>query len=427
MSGMDVALVLRVGTRASFSVEITEETMNLFAKLSGDTNPLHMDEEVARRQGFPRRVAHGALLMSYLSRLIGVHLPGPGTLWMTQTCSWLEPVFPGDRLNIEGQIAHISSGTGVLTLQCTAHNQLGKKVFEGEGRVLCSRDRLTAATPPRSADESARMDSSPKGIPRITRTGALLPNATPRRRLALVTGGGRGIGASIALELARQGMEVAITYHSDAEAGRAMADRLAGDYQIQSGYFPLDLFREESVKALVPAVVEKMGGAVDVLVNSGGPPLVLVRAEAVNRSQLRRYWEAFVESTMDLVQAVLPGMKERGWGRIINLGTGAMGGTTPAQFTPYLCAKMALLGLTRSLAVELGPLGITVNMVSPGMTVTDFSREISHRIKMAEAQRNPRRRLATPEDSARTVAFLASDAADYVNGVNLFLTGGNPT
>lgn len=424
---MDVSPVLRVGTRAAFSVEITEEAMNLFAQLSGDTNPLHMDEETARRQGFPRRVAHGALLMSYLSRLIGVHLPGPGTLWMTQTCSWLEPVFPGDCLNIEGQITHISSGTGVLTLQCTVHNQLGKRVFEGEGRVLCSRERLIAGTTPGSADESAETDFSGQGTTRVAPTGAVLRTATSPRRLALVTGASRGIGAAIALELARQSLDVAITYHANAEGARAMADRLARDYQIQSGYFQLDLCREESVKALVPAVVEKMGESVDVLVNSGGPPLVLVRAEHVNRSQLRRYWEVFVESTMDLIQAVLPGMKQRGWGRIISLGTGAIGGTTPVQFTPYLCGKMALLGLTRSLAVELGPHGITVNMVSPGMTVTDFSREISQRVKMAEAQRNPRRRLATPDDSARTIAFLASDAADYINGVNLFLTGGNPS
>lgn len=427
MSGPDATAEMRVGACARLSVEITEEAMDLFIQMSGDTNPLHKDVEVARRHGFPRCVAPGALLVAYLSQLIGVRMPGAGAVWKTQTCSWLGPVFPGDRLDIESEITRISPGTGILTLRCTADNQLGNRVFQGEGEVLYQSESSIMGS-----DSSVSSESSIPTDVRVTRSrqsvgqGATLLTGASARRVALVTGGGRGIGAAIAAEFARRSIDVALTYRTDPESAQSVADQLQQEYGIQSCCFPLDLFSEGSVKSLVPAVSDKLGKGVDILVNSAGPVLKLVKAEAVNRSHLRHYWTAFVESTLELIQAGLPAMKEQSWGRIINLGTGALGGAPPSQFTPYLCAKMALLGLTRSLAVELGPFGITVNMVSPGMTVTDFSREIPQRTKMAEAQRNPCRRLATPEDTARTTAFLASGDADYINGVNLFVTGGNP-
>ena len=102
------------------------------------------------------------------------------------------------------------------------------------------------------------------------------------------------------------------------------------------------------------------------------------------------------------------------WGRVVLLGTSALLGGPPARMTAYVTAKSALLGMARSLAVELGPIGMTVDVVSPGLTATDVTRDVSPRAQLAEAQRIPMRRIATPEDTAAMVGFLISDAAAFV-------------
>ena len=127
---------------------------------------------------------------------------------------------------------------------------------------------------------------------------------------------------------------------------------------------------------------------------------------------------------MNAVHAAGPGMEQRKFGRFIFLGTAALSGTPPAGWAAYVSAKSALTGLIRCAASELGRLGITVNMVSPGLTVTDLTADIPQRAKAVEAHHNPMRRLATAEDTANAISFLLSDAAGYINGVNLPVTGG---
>ena len=127
---------------------------------------------------------------------------------------------------------------------------------------------------------------------------------------------------------------------------------------------------------------------------------------------------------MALVASASPGMAERKFGRFIFLGTAYTFGMPPGGLAPYVVAKGALWEFVKCAAAELGPAGITSNMVSPGMTVTDLTADVSARAKEVEARKSPMRRLATVEDTAGMVAFLASDAASYLNGVNLPLTGG---
>jgi 3-oxoacyl-[acyl-carrier protein] reductase len=134
----------------------------------------------------------------------------------------------------------------------------------------------------------------------------------------------------------------------------------------------------------------------------------------------------YVKGALALCQAILPAVRNARWGRFIFLGSAGLIGAPPARMAAYLTAKSAALGLMKSLAVELGPLGMTVNTVSPGLTLDDPTGDYSPRVQKTEAQRNPVRRLARATDSAHMVRFLMSDEASFINGNHLPITGGSP-
>jgi 3-oxoacyl-[acyl-carrier protein] reductase len=117
-------------------------------------------------------------------------------------------------------------------------------------------------------------------------------------------------------------------------------------------------------------------------------------------------------------------MLEAQSGRIVNIGSIYAWNSPPANLTGYVIAKAALKAFTKSLAVELGPKGVRVNMVSPGMTETDLISDVPERLRKVQAMQTPLRRLATPDDVARAVAFLCSDAADFITGADIPVCGG---
>ena len=127
---------IQPGDCAVLVKEISSEGIRAFAALSGDFNPLHLDEHFASKTPFAKPVAHGMLLGSYVSTLIGMHLPGPGALWTEQSFRWLLPVFAGDVVRVTLRVVHKSPATRVLKVQMEACNQAGRKVMEGAGLVM---------------------------------------------------------------------------------------------------------------------------------------------------------------------------------------------------------------------------------------------------------------------------------------------------
>jgi acyl dehydratase len=126
---------IQPGARAVIVKRFDEEAVAAFAALSGDYNPLHMDSEFAERTKFGRRVVHGMLVASYVSTLVGMHLPGVGALWMQQSFRWRKPVFLGDTVEIVLEVTQKSPGARLLAIRITATNQDGMAVMDGEGAV----------------------------------------------------------------------------------------------------------------------------------------------------------------------------------------------------------------------------------------------------------------------------------------------------
>jgi NAD(P)-dependent dehydrogenase (short-subunit alcohol dehydrogenase family) len=243
-----------------------------------------------------------------------------------------------------------------------------------------------------------------------------------KNRVALVTGASRGLGAAIVRTLGQRGAKVAVNFFAGSEKaeGVAAAIRQAGGI---AQAFGADVRDERQVDQLVREVAGVLG-PIDILVLNATGPQPMLRIEELTWQACLDQLEFFVKSPVLLAKAVVAGMKERKYGRIIQVGSEVFAAGMPG-FSNYVSAKAAQLGLTRSWARELGPWGITVNIVSPGWIPTERHADISPSAMQQYAAQVPVGRMGVPEDVAQAVAFLASDAANFITGQNISVNGGN--
>ncbi len=387
---------IQVGDARALTRTITEADVRRFVEMTGDDNPLHVDRAYAESTSFKDIVVHGMLGASFISTVIGTQLPGPGALWVAQSLEFLLPVRLGDFLTVTCKVTAKHERDRLLDLETTIVNQSGQTVLTGHGKV-----KVLASKP-----ESASAQGP------------------GRTRVALVTGAAGGIGRAICLRLAQHGFHVAINYRNRAERAQALAAEIAGlDNGVRAVAIQADIGSPEGVQALYEGALRAYGG-VDVLVNNASPHIDPKPLAATRWADIQAHLDVQVKSAFLLAQACAPAMAERRWGRIINITSQVTEGAPAVTWTGYAVAKAALSALSRYLAAELGPQGITVNCVAPGMTETALIGDIPEKVQMMTARQTPLRRLATPADVASAVAHLASDEAGFITGHTLSVNGG---
>jgi NAD(P)-dependent dehydrogenase (short-subunit alcohol dehydrogenase family) len=238
-------------------------------------------------------------------------------------------------------------------------------------------------------------------------------------RVALVTGASRGLGAVIARRLGADGWAVAVNYHSDASG----AAQVAGDIRAAGGHaeaFGADVTDEAGTARLVRDVTERLGPVGALVLNATGPQPEIPVEDLTWQAHLDQL-TFFVKSPTLLVRACLPSWKERGGGRVIQIGSDIVDRALP-RMSAYIAAKGAQQALTRSWARELGPHGVTVNLVAPGWIPVERHAGLEVDDYLAEV---PLRRMGTPGDIAATVSFLASDQAAFITGERVTVNGGH--
>lgn len=239
-------------------------------------------------------------------------------------------------------------------------------------------------------------------------------------RVALITGGSRGIGRGIALRLAQEGARIAISYRSNKSAAQQALRQLQAN-GADCVAVETDVTDAAKADQLVATVAERYG-RIDILVNNVGG----FRWGALAESSLEE-WQSIFDSNLSSVlyvsRAALPHMRRGRWGRIINLGAvGAERAFGQAKISAYAAAKAAVVALSRSLALEEAKNGITVNVVNPS-NIDEKELSLSEARRMRDA-RYPIGRPPTVEDVAAAVAFFASDEAEYVTGQVVNVSGG---
>ena len=241
--------------------------------------------------------------------------------------------------------------------------------------------------------------------------------------VALVTGAARGLGAAIARRLAADGWAVAIDDHgANAERGLRLAEEICADGGVAEG-FVADVTDEAAVADLVDRIGVRLG-PVDVLVVNATGPQPMVAVDDLTWPVLLDQLLFFVKSPTLLLRAVLPDMRARRRGRIVQIGSDIVE-RSPAHMSAYVAAKAAQHGLTRSWARELGPSGITVNLVAPGWIPVERHAGASDAELRDYLADVPVGRFGLPDDVAAVVSFLASDAAAFVNGERITVNGGH--
>ena len=243
-------------------------------------------------------------------------------------------------------------------------------------------------------------------------------------RTALVTGSAKGLGRRTALELARLGCDVAINYVSSrAEAESAVREiRALGREAVAIG---ADISKAEEARRLVDETEEKLGG-VDILINNAGP---FIRERKLfadySAEEIHYLMNGNLVGTMLLDHRVLPGMRERQWGRIVHFGFGhAAEARSWPQRAVYAAAKVGLVSFTKTLAVEEAANGITVNMICPGDIRGEYKEKGIAEVDGVRDEEAPRGRPGTGEDVARVIGFLCLPESDFVTGNTIEVSGG---
>jgi 3-oxoacyl-[acyl-carrier protein] reductase len=248
---------------------------------------------------------------------------------------------------------------------------------------------------------------------------------TTTTRTAVVTGAARGIGAGVAKRLAADGLAVAVV-DLDEAAGKPVVEEIerAGGRAVAVGF---DVSDEQAVRAGVERIAQELG-APTVLVNNAG----IVRDNLLFKMTADE-WDAVINvhlrGSFLMAREVQKHQLEAGWGRIVNLSsTSALGNRGQAN---YAAAKAGVQGFTKTLAIELGKFGVTVNAIAPGFIETDMTAATAERIgmpfeelKKAAAAQIPVARTGTPEDIAHAVSFFVSEGAGFVSGQVLYVAGG---
>jgi 3-oxoacyl-[acyl-carrier protein] reductase len=399
---------IQIGETQTLIKHITEADVRKFVEMTGDDNPLHVDRAYAETTTFKDIVVHGMLGASFISTVIGTKLPGSGALWVSQNMEFLLPVRLGDVLTISATVLKKHERERLLELDTKIVNQNQQLILTGVGRVKV----LVAAEPEAQ------------------------PSADENPRVAIVTGGAGGIGKAICRRLAADGFDVVVNYRGQSDrAAQIVAEINAATSAVTSGSagagkrhgralaVQADISTEAGAQALYQAAL-KTFGVVSVLVNNASPRINPKPFGSTAWSDVQQQLDVQVKGAFLITSAVVPEMSARKWGRIVNITSQVLDGPPSVTWTGYAMAKGALQVFSNYMAAELGPQGITVNCVSPGMCETTLIGDIPEKTQLMIARQTPLRRLAKPSDVAAAVAYLVSDDAGFVTGDTLAVNGG---
>ena len=245
---------------------------------------------------------------------------------------------------------------------------------------------------------------------------------TLQGKVILVTGASRGIGAAAAKRLAQAGAYVGINYHQNREAALEVLQEVESTGG-RGMIFQADVTHKDQVEAMAKAIREKFG-PVDVLVNNAYFPFEVGQLYELSWESFHRAIEHELASFHHCMRACLPGMIEKKSGRIIVVSTRLAQQPLP-RMGAYAAAKSALESMASTMAIELGPLGIAVNVVTPAFTLTDASMIMPEEYRERVRQTRPLKRHLYPEDVAGAIAFLAGDEARMLTGSHILITGGS--
>lgn len=385
---------INIGDKETLSHTITKSDIDKFVDLTGDDNKLHIDEKYASTTPFKKPVVHGMLGASFISTIIGTKLPGDGALWFSQSLEFLLPVRVGDQLTVVAEVVKKNDKENIIELKTEIFNQNRQIVTKGLAKVKVVETEEVV-------EKTETKNNGPK--------------------TALVVGGTGGIGKAACIQLAKDGFNVIIHYNKN----KSLAEEIKSEVE-KAGQKAIvvkaDILNEADIKDMIAKGVRAFE-KIDVLANCAATVIPNIKFNDLVWNDFLQQIELNIKSTFTIIKEIMPSMIANGYGKIINIGS--LSAEKPnAEWSHYITAKSALIGLTKSLAFELAPKGIRINMVTPSLVSTELTADIPEKIKLLTAAQTPLRRLALAADVAGTISFLASEKSDFLSGENIRVNGG---
>jgi len=384
---------INIGDTAEIKHIITQSDIDKFVDLTGDDNKLHVDEDYALTTSFKKPVAHGMLGASFISTIIGTKLPGDGSLWYAQNLEFLQPVRIGDELRITAEVVKKIDRTKTVELQTDIYNQNKQKVTTGTAKV-------------KLVERALKKEKKKK---------------TTIRKTALILGGTGGIGSAVCAQLAEDGFDLAIHYFKN----KAKADQLVKQIEnigrktvIVTG----DIVSESDVQYMKEKLTRTIGD-VSVIVNCSTIPVPNIKFADLKWENMLAHFNANIRGSFNLLNTFMPVWEKEHFGKFVALTT-LYTEQPKSELLSYITGKTALNGFVKALAFELAPKGIRINLVSPGMVDTPLIADIPEKVRLLSAVQTPLRTLASPEDVAGAISFLASDKSNYLTGETIRVNGG---
>jgi len=386
---------IKIGDKEKLNHVITSEDIEKFVELTGDDNKLHVDEKYASKTNFKKPVVHGMLGASFISTIIGTKLPGDGALWFSQSLEFLLPVRVGDTLTIFAEVIKKNDKEKIIELKTDIYNQNRQIVTSGFAKVKIVEPEILVS------EKTNNIDTKDK--------------------VALIIGGTGGIGRAVCIQLAKDGFNIIVHYNKN----KTLANEIKADVEKlnkKAIVIKADILNDLEIQEMIIKTLRAFE-KITVVVNCAATTIPNIKVQDLLWSDFLKQIELNIKSTFTIIKEVLPVMLKNGYGKIINIGSYSVDKPN-AEWASYITAKSALVGLTKSIAVELAPKGIRVNLVTPSLVNTELTADIPEKIKLLTAAQTPLRRLAISSDVAGAISFLASEKSDFITGENIRVNGG---
>ncbi|NCO53914.1 MAG: hypothetical protein COZ21_05895 [Bacteroidetes bacterium CG_4_10_14_3_um_filter_31_20] len=386
---------IKIGDKEKLNHVITSEDIEKFVDLTGDDNKLHVDEKYASKTNFKKPVVHGMLGASFISTIIGTKLPGDGALWFSQSLEFLLPVRVGDTLTIFAEVIKKNDKEKIIELKTDIYNQNRQIVTSGFAKVKIVEPEILVS------EKTNNIDTKDK--------------------VALIIGGTGGIGRAVCIQLAKDGFNIIVHYNKN----KTLANEIKADVEKlnkKAIVIKADILNDLEIQEMIIKTLRAFE-KITVVVNCAATTIPNIKVQDLLWSDFLKQIELNIKSTFTIIKEVLPVMLKNGYGKIINIGSYSVDKPN-AEWASYITAKSALVGLTKSIAVELAPKGIRVNLVTPSLVNTELTADIPEKIKLLTAAQTPLRRLAISSDVAGAISFLASEKSDFITGENIRVNGG---
>jgi 3-oxoacyl-[acyl-carrier protein] reductase len=407
--------LIKVDDTAEHFHQVTKSDIKKFINLTGDKNKIHHDSNYAKKTFLKKPVAHGMLSASFISTLIGTKLPGDGALWFSQNLEFLRPIRVGDKIKIIAKVKKKNISNQVVDLSIEILNQHKQKVITGSVGVKVTDNTIISKKDKKEFQSNLSVSNG-----KIKKSYKFI-KLHLKRKVALVIGATGGIGQATCIQLAKDGYDIIVHYNKN----KATAEKIQKKIKLikrKSMIIRANITSKKSVEEMTKKLIKKFK-TISVLVNCAALGVPNIKFDDLEWGNFEKHHNFNIKSNLYLIQSLIPYMYQQKYGKIVCISTQYTDEPKP-ELSYYISAKSALIGFVKSIATELAPKGISINIVSPGMTDTDLIADIPLKERMLTAAKTPMRRLTLPEDVAGAISFLASNKSDFITGTNIRVNGG---